>query len=104
MAPRHRSAHQRPGDAHAARHDRILTKEGPPMKLFPTFTKGIVAMSALASSSALAATFVYVSNAEDGEIGAYRLQAHGPPNPPPRPPAPPLRLPTARTPNPPPPP
>src|SRR6266849_4641497 len=77
MAPRHRSAHQRPGDAHAARHDRILTKEGPPMKLFPTFTKRIVAMSALASSSALAATFVYVSNAEDGEIGAYSMQADG---------------------------
>src|SRR6266852_5244983 len=77
MAPRHRSAHQRPGDAHAARHDRILTKEGPPMKLFPTFTKRIVAMSALASSSALAATFVYVSNAEDGEIGAYVMQADG---------------------------
>src|SRR5229473_1984794 len=77
MAPRHRSAHQRPGDAHAARHDRILTKEGPPMKLFPTFTKGIVAMSALASSSALTATFVYVSNAEDGEIGAYSMQADG---------------------------
>ncbi len=47
------------------------------MKLFPTFTKGIVAMSALASSSALAATFVYVSNAEDGEIGAYSMQADG---------------------------
>jgi 6-phosphogluconolactonase len=34
-------------------------------------------MSALASSSALAATFVYVSNAEDGEIGAYSMQADG---------------------------
>ena len=34
-------------------------------------------MSALASSSALAATFVYVSNAEDGEIGAYAMQADG---------------------------
>src|SRR5258708_10671344 len=77
MAPRHRSAHQRPGDAHAARHDRILTKEGPPMNLLPTFSNGIVAMSALASSSALAATFVYVSNAEDGEIGAYSMQADG---------------------------
>src|SRR5258708_30042654 len=75
MAPRHRSAHRRPGDAHAARHDRILTKEGLPMKLFPPFTKGIVAMSALATSSALAATFVYVSNAEDGEIGAYSMHA-----------------------------
>src|SRR5260221_5238640 len=47
------------------------------MKLFSTFTKGIVAMSALASTSALAATFVYVSNAEDGEIGAYSMQADG---------------------------
>ena len=34
-------------------------------------------MSALASTSALAATFVYVSNAEDGEIGAYSMQADG---------------------------
>src|SRR5258708_20389651 len=47
------------------------------MKLFSTFTKGIVAMLALASTSALAATFVYVSNAEDGEIGAYAMQADG---------------------------
>src|SRR5258708_3056591 len=68
MAPRHRSAHQRPGDAHAARHDRILTKEGPPMKLFPTFTKGIVAMSALASSSALAESFPYISLDRNGRF------------------------------------
>jgi 6-phosphogluconolactonase len=34
-------------------------------------------MSALASSSALAGTFVYVSNAEDGDIGAYAMQADG---------------------------
>src|SRR5258708_15842217 len=47
------------------------------MKLCSSFTKRIVAMSALASSSALAATFVYVSNAEDGEIGAYSMQADG---------------------------
>jgi len=47
------------------------------MKLFSTFTKGIIAMSALASTSALAASFVYVSNAEDGEIGAYSMQADG---------------------------
>src|SRR5882672_11158713 len=47
------------------------------MKPFSTFTKGIIAMSALASASALAATFVYVSNAEDGEIGAYSMQADG---------------------------
>src|SRR6267143_191388 len=47
------------------------------MKPFSTFTKGIIAMSALASASALAGTFVYVSNAEDGEIGAYSVQADG---------------------------
>src|SRR3981189_340066 len=42
-----------------------------------SFSKGILFMSALAGSSALAATFVYVSNAEDGEIGAYSMQADG---------------------------
>src|SRR5260221_8187655 len=47
------------------------------MKSFWTFTKGIVAMWVLASASALAGTFVYVSNAEDGEIGAYAMQADG---------------------------
>jgi len=47
------------------------------MKPFSTLTKGIIAMSALASSSALAATFVYVSNAEDGDIGAWSMQADG---------------------------
>jgi len=47
------------------------------MKPFSNFTKGILFMSALASSSTLAATFVYVSNAEDGEIGAYSMQADG---------------------------
>ena len=47
------------------------------MKPFSTFTKGIIAMSALASASALAGTFVYVSNAEDGEIGVYSMQADG---------------------------
>jgi 6-phosphogluconolactonase len=49
------------------------------MKAFATFTKGI-AMSVLvsfASTPALAATFVYVSNAEDGDIGAYAMQADG---------------------------
>ena len=34
-------------------------------------------MSALASSPALAGTFVYVSHAEDGEIGAWSMQADG---------------------------
>src|SRR6266849_4907542 len=47
------------------------------MKPFSNFTGGILFMSALASTSALAATFVYVSNAEDGEIGAYSMQADG---------------------------
>src|SRR6266853_719860 len=47
------------------------------MKPFSNFTRGILFMSALASTSALAATFVYVSNAEDGEIAAYAMQADG---------------------------
>src|SRR3977135_3330090 len=47
------------------------------MKSFSNFTRGILFMSARAGSSALAATFVYVSNAEDGEIGAYAMQADG---------------------------
>src|SRR5258708_10413995 len=47
------------------------------MKPFSNFARGILLMSALASSPALAATFVYVSNAEDGEIGAYSMQADG---------------------------
>src|SRR5712671_90262 len=47
------------------------------MKPFSNFTGGIIAMSALAGTSALAATFVYVSNAEDGEIGAYEMRADG---------------------------
>src|SRR5258708_7252088 len=47
------------------------------MKLLSNFARGILLMSALASSPALAATFVYVSNAEDGEIGAYSMQADG---------------------------
>src|SRR5258707_5973089 len=47
------------------------------MKPFSNFTRGILFMSALASTSVPAATFVYVSNAEDGEIGAYSMQADG---------------------------
>ena len=47
------------------------------MKSFLNFTWGILAMSALASTSALAATYVYVSNAEDGEIAAYAMQPDG---------------------------
>jgi 6-phosphogluconolactonase len=48
------------------------------MKPFPTFT-GWIVMAALASpaAGALAASFVYVSNAEDGDIGAYAMQADG---------------------------
>jgi 6-phosphogluconolactonase len=38
----------------------------------------IAALLSLASSApALAGTFVYVSNAEDGDIGMYTLQAEG---------------------------
>jgi 6-phosphogluconolactonase len=49
------------------------------MKPFSTFTKGIAmsALVSLASTSALAASFVYVSHAEDGDIGAWSLQADG---------------------------
>jgi hypothetical protein len=34
-------------------------------------------LSLVSSAPALAATFVYVSNAEDGDIGMYTLQANG---------------------------
>ena len=47
------------------------------MKSVSNLTWGILLMSALASTPALSATFVYVSNAEDGEIGAWSLQADG---------------------------
>src|SRR5471030_2453320 len=50
------------------------------MKAFATLTKGITvaALASLAGSvPALAATFVYVSNAEDGDIGAYRMLDSG---------------------------
>lgn len=43
-----------------------------------------VMMSLMSSVPALAATFVYVSNAEDGEIGVYALQADGSLKPGPR--------------------
>ena len=48
------------------------------MKPFSTLA-GWLVMAALASTAggALAQTFVYVSNAEDGDIGAYLLQADG---------------------------
>src|SRR2546427_9306692 len=47
------------------------------VKPFSNFTRGILFMSALASTPAPAATFVYVSNAEDGDIGGYAMQADG---------------------------
>ena len=47
------------------------------MKPFSKLTKGIIAMSALVSTSALAGTFVYVSHAEDGDIGAWSMRADG---------------------------
>src|SRR5438552_1403795 len=47
------------------------------VKPFTNFTRGILFMSALASTPGPAATFVYVSNAEDGEIGGYAMQADG---------------------------
>lgn len=49
------------------------------MKPFSTFAKGIAmsALVSLASTSAPAASFVYVSNAEDGDIGAYRMEPDG---------------------------
>jgi 6-phosphogluconolactonase len=47
-------------------------------KAFATLTRGI-AVAAIAShaGSALASTFVYVSNAEDGDIGTYRMLDSG---------------------------
>jgi len=50
------------------------------MRVFATWTRGITmaAMaSLLGSASALAATFVYVSNAEDGDISVYRMLDSG---------------------------
>src|SRR6266436_3032791 len=47
------------------------------MKPFSNFTRGILFMSGLASTPVPAATFVYVSNAEDGEIRADSIQADG---------------------------
>src|SRR5262245_48622758 len=57
------------------------------MNPFPGIARGI-AMAALASvaggSPAFAATFVYVSNAEDGDIGVYAMQGDGSLSPGPR--------------------
>ena len=50
------------------------------MNPFTNWTKGVVvsaAMSIAGGGPAMAATFVYVSNAEDGDIGVYRLLDSG---------------------------
>jgi 6-phosphogluconolactonase len=50
------------------------------MKVFTTLTRGIIvaAMATLVGSApATAATFVYISNAEDGDIGTYRMLDSG---------------------------
>ncbi|MGZ6174021.1 MAG: lactonase family protein [Gemmatimonadaceae bacterium] len=50
------------------------------MNTFATLTRGIAAAAAaslIGIAPALAATFVYVSNAEDGDIGTYRLLDSG---------------------------
>ena len=57
------------------------------MQLFEKLTRAIIvaAIATLAGGAqALAATFVYVSNAEDGDIGAYRLLDSGELQPGPR--------------------
>ena len=49
------------------------------MQLFEKLTRAIIvtAIATLAGAPALAATFVYVSNAEDGDVGVYRLLDSG---------------------------
>ncbi len=50
------------------------------MNTFAQLTKGITVMaltSLIGSAPALAGTFVYVSNADDGDIGTYSMQADG---------------------------
>src|SRR3981189_1729516 len=48
------------------------------MNPFSRLAKGIAMAAIIAGGSpALAATFVYVSNAEDGDIGVYALKADG---------------------------
>jgi len=47
---------------------------------FANWTKGVIVsatMSLAGGAPAMAATFVYVSNAEDGDIGVYRLLDSG---------------------------
>ena len=50
------------------------------MKSLARYTRGITVMaltSLIAAAPALAGTFIYVSNAEDGDIGVYTLQTDG---------------------------
>jgi 6-phosphogluconolactonase len=50
------------------------------MKAFARLTRGIAVValtSLIGAAPALAATFVYVSNAEDGDIGTYQMQDSG---------------------------
>ena len=50
------------------------------MQIFTQFKKGITVVALAASivgAPAVAATFVYVSNADDGDIGAYRMLDSG---------------------------
>ncbi len=50
------------------------------MKIFASLTRriSVAAMASLVGGApVLAATFVYVSNAEDGEIGVYRMLDSG---------------------------
>ena len=50
------------------------------MKAFATLARGITVAamaSMLGGAPALAGTFVYVSNAEDGDIGTYSMQPDG---------------------------
>src|ERR1700692_2384750 len=58
----------------------VHDNKGGIMKAFATLTKGI-AVAAIASlvggAPASAATFVYVSNADDGDIGVYRMLDSG---------------------------
>ena len=55
------------------------TKPGPEQKIATIMKVAVIAglLSMVSSTSALAATFVYVSNADDGDIGMYSLQSDG---------------------------
>src|SRR5439155_26023374 len=47
------------------------------LKPFTNSSRSLLLRAALARPQGPAATFVYVSNAEDGEIGGYAMQADG---------------------------